>query len=103
MTKEWNRELVLERLALGEDSRVAFRKASFKEERIVAPRPEDTHDRTYLYAFNIAIDEGTPQPVHFRMNQPLSLTDVHGVERIVQVLEMIGHSGLLEYQTVGKR
>ena len=44
----------------------------------------DTHDRTHLYAFNIAIDEGTPQPVHFKMNQPISLTDVHGVERIVR-------------------
>lgn len=61
----------------------------------------DTHDRTYLYAFNIAIDEGTPQPVHIKMNRPISLTDVNGVERIVRFLEMIGHTALLEYESAG--
>ena len=62
----------------------------------------DTHDRTYLYAFNIAIDEGRPQPVHFKLNRPILLTDVHGVERMVRFVEMIGRSGLLEYELVGK-
>ena len=63
----------------------------------------DTLDRTYLYAINIAIDEGMPQPVHFKLNRPMILTDVHGVERIVRFIEMIGRAGLLEYEVVGQR
>ena len=38
----------------------------------------DTHDRTYLYASNIAIDEGKQQPVHFIPGEELKLTDVEG-------------------------
>ena len=41
---EWNRELLLERLELGEDSRVEFKEASFKGERVVAPRREAVAD-----------------------------------------------------------
>ena len=35
----------------------------------------DTRDRTYLYASNIAIDEGKPQPVSFLFGEQLRLTD----------------------------
>ena len=35
----------------------------------------DTHDRTYLYASNIAINEGKQQPVHFIPGEDLRLTD----------------------------
>ena len=35
----------------------------------------DTIDRTYLYANNIAINHGQPQPVHFTPGEELRLTD----------------------------
>ena len=58
----------------------------------------DNLDRMYLYATNVAIDEGKQQPVPFKLNQPLRLTDVNGVEWIVRVIDMIGESALLEYE-----
>ena len=58
----------------------------------------DDLDRMYLYATNVAIDDGKQQPVHFRLNQPLRLTDVNGFEWIVRFIEMIGKSALLEYE-----
>ena len=57
----------------------------------------DTLDRTYLYTTNISIDQGKQQPVHFKMNQPLLLTDVHGFERQVRFIDMMGKSALVEY------
>ena len=60
----------------------------------------DNLDRMYLYATNIAIDEGRQQPVHFKLKEPLRLTDVNGVEYVVRVVEMIGNSSLLEYEFV---
>ena len=59
----------------------------------------DNLDRMYLYATNVAIDEGKQQPVHFKLNQPLRLTDVDGFEWIVRFIEMIGKSALLEYES----
>lgn len=58
----------------------------------------DNLDRMYLHATNIAIDEGKQQPVHFKLNQPLRLTDVNGIEWIVRFIEMIGKSALLDYE-----
>ena len=58
----------------------------------------DNLDRMYLYATNIAIDEGKQQPVRFKLNQPLRLTDVKGSEWSVRFIEMIGKSALLEYE-----
>ena len=58
----------------------------------------DNLDRMYLYATNIAIDEGRQQPVHFRLKEPLRLTDVNGIECMVRVVEMVGNSSLLEYE-----
>lgn len=58
----------------------------------------DHLDRMYLYAANIAIDEGMQQPVHFKLNQSLRLTDVNGCEWIVRFVEMIGDSALLDYE-----
>ena len=57
----------------------------------------------YLYAINVAIDEGKQQPVRFKLNQPLRLTDVNGFEWIVRFIEMIGRSALLEYEPPGNR
>ena len=61
----------------------------------------DNLDRMYLYASNIAIDEGKQQPVHFKLGQQLRLTDVDGREWIVRFIEMIGTSALLEYRAPG--
>ena len=58
----------------------------------------DDLDRMCLYAANIAIDEGRQQPVPFKLNQPLRLTDARGFEWIVRVIDMIGKSALLEYE-----
>ena len=58
----------------------------------------DTSDRTYLYADNIAIDEGRQQPVHFRPGRPMRLTDALGVELSVTIVEILGQSALVEYR-----
>ena len=60
----------------------------------------DTHDRTYLYASNIAIDQGKQQPVHFAFGEDLRLTDADGREAIVRILDVVGRSALLEYRPV---
>ena len=60
----------------------------------------DTHDRTYLYASNIAIDGGRQQPVHFALGEELRLVDAQGVELAVRVVEILGRSALLEYRSV---
>ena len=58
----------------------------------------DNLERTYLYTTNVAVDEGKPQPVSFKLTQPLLLTDVHGSKRIVRFLDMFGKSALIEYE-----
>ena len=63
----------------------------------------DDLDRMYLYATNVAIDDGKQQPVHFRLNQSLRLTDVNGFEWVVRFVEMVGKSALLEYEPPGHR
>jgi len=58
----------------------------------------DTSDRTYLYADNIAIDEGRQQPVSFRPGKPMRLTDAHGSELSVTIVDILGRSALVEYR-----
>jgi len=58
----------------------------------------DTSDRTYLYADNIAIDEGKQQPVTFFPGRPIRLTDAYGVEMSVTIIDITGRSALVEYQ-----
>ena len=62
----------------------------------------DNRDRTYLYASNIAINEGKPQPVHFFIGEDLHLTDEKGKEFIVRIVEIFGKSVLLEYRSCSK-
>lgn len=62
----------------------------------------DTRDRTYLYASNISINEGQPQPVHFSIGEDLHLTDAKGKEFIVRIVEIIGKSVLIEYRSCSK-
>ena len=58
----------------------------------------DTHDRTYLYASNIAINEGAPQPVHFVPGEDLRLTDADGAELLARIVDIVGRSALVEYR-----
>ncbi|MCY3989765.1 MAG: putative DNA binding domain-containing protein [Caldilineaceae bacterium] len=60
----------------------------------------DTHDRTYLYASNIAINQGRRQPVHFLLGEELRLTDANGQEMFVRIVDIVGRSALVEYRPV---
>ena len=62
----------------------------------------DTLDRTYLYARNIAINQGQQQPVHFALGEELRLTDSNGCELFVRVVDIVGRSALLEYRPYHK-
>ena len=62
----------------------------------------DTHDRTYLYASNIAINEGKQQPVTFIPREDLRLTDADGRELMVRIVAIIGRSALLQYRAYTK-
>ncbi len=57
----------------------------------------DTLDRTYLYASNIAINEGRQQPVAFVPGEKLGLTDADGHELLVRIIDIVGSSALVEY------
>lgn len=59
----------------------------------------DSSDRTYLYADNIAINQGVPQPVNFRLNEDLRLTDAQGREALVRIVDIVGRSVLLQYRS----
>lgn len=58
----------------------------------------DTHGRTYLYASNIAINEGQAQPVPFAYEAPIGLTDSNGKHMEVRVIMIVGNSVLMEYR-----
>lgn len=62
----------------------------------------DTSDRTYLYAANIAINEGQQQPVHFILGEDMHLTDADGRELSVCIVAIVGKSALLEYRAYTK-
>ena len=58
----------------------------------------DTLDRTYLYASNIAINEGRPQPVQFGLGETLRLADAKGRELLANIRDIVGRSALVEYR-----
>ena len=58
----------------------------------------DTYDRTYLYADNIAINEGRQQPVSFRPGKPIRLTDAYGSDLSVTIVDILGRASLIEYR-----
>lgn len=60
----------------------------------------DTLDRTYMYADNIAIDNGKQQPVMYQVGRPVRLTDSLGQEMFITIQEIIGKSTLIEYRTI---
>jgi len=59
----------------------------------------DTLDRSYLYADNIAIEEGRQQPVYFRLGKPMKLSDASGLELSVTSIDITGRSALVEYHS----
>ena len=59
----------------------------------------DTHDRTCLYATNIAVNDGEQQPVSFALGERLRLTDAEGKDMLVRIVEITGRSALLEYHS----
>ena len=60
----------------------------------------DTIGRTYLYADDVAIEDGRQQPVPFRLNHPIKLTDAYGYELMATIVDIVGKCVLVEYQTV---
>jgi len=58
----------------------------------------DTSDRTYLYADNIAVEQGRQQPVSFRLGKAIRLTDAYGVDLSVTFVDIMGRSALVEYR-----
>ncbi len=60
----------------------------------------DEFGRTYLYASNITINAGVPQPVNFIFGEELSVTDANGMEATVRIMNVMGQSVLLEYSRI---
>ena len=58
----------------------------------------DNLDRTYLYADNVAINDGLQQPVHFSLNEPVRLTDSMGAIATLWFREMVGSSCIFDYR-----
>ncbi|MGE0202543.1 MAG: toll/interleukin-1 receptor domain-containing protein [Hyphomicrobiaceae bacterium] len=57
----------------------------------------DTHNRTYLYAQNIAVDGGKGQPTKFIINVPVELEDADGTIVFVTVKHISGDVSLIQY------
>ena len=57
----------------------------------------DESKRNYLYADNIAINGGLPQPAKFVVNEPFELEDCHGTVFVVSVKLIFGRTALLQY------
>ncbi|MGJ1334203.1 TIR domain-containing protein [Sphingobacterium siyangense] len=57
----------------------------------------DTSFRRYLYADNIAINDGKQQPVSFSIDEPLDLEDSLGIIMQVTVRDIKGSTSLIEY------
>ena len=62
----------------------------------------DNLDRTYLYADNVAINDGLQQPVHFSLDEPVRLTDSMGASASLWFREMVGSSCVFDYRYIGR-
>ena len=63
----------------------------------------DSLDRTYLSADNVAINDGLQQPVQFRIDEAVRLTDSMGASATLWFREMRGSSSVFDYRyTPGK-
>lgn len=58
----------------------------------------DSLDRTYLYAANIAINGGQPQPVYFMPGDEIALTDANGEQALIRIIDVVGSASLVEYR-----
>lgn len=58
----------------------------------------DSSNRTYLYADNIAIEEGKNQPASFSLNQPFLVEDSLGNRFELNVLSITQKSSVIEYK-----
>ena len=58
----------------------------------------DDLDRSYLYAHNVAINDGLQQPVPFSLNEPVRLTDSMGAKATLWFREMVGASCIFDYR-----
>ena len=64
----------------------------------------DSLDRTYLSADNVAINDGLQQPVQFRIDEAVRLTDSMGASATLWFREMRGSSSVFDYRyTSGQR
>ena len=103
LAREWTPRqggLLLEMAALAAGGAVIFPNATGHVPGLrgrLNPK-RDASDRTYLYADNVAIEQGRQQPVSFRLGKPLRLTDAFGVEMSVTIVDIIGRSALVEYR-----
>ena len=102
LKRDWTpseRGLAIDMDALAEGGSVIFSEATGRlpglKGRLNPIR--DTHDRTYLYASNIAIDDGKQQPVQFIPGEELRLTDAEGTGLCVRIVDIVGRSALVEY------
>ncbi|MDE0139933.1 MAG: putative DNA binding domain-containing protein [Caldilineaceae bacterium] len=59
----------------------------------------DTHDRTYLYTSNVAVNQGAPQPVSILLHENLLLTDAVGSELLAKFVEVAGRSALVQFSS----
>ncbi len=105
--RDWvpnRRALAMELEALPEGGAVIFREAIGSVPGLTGTlNPiRDTHGRTWLYASNIAINEGRPQPVHFVPGEDLRLTDSNGRELLVRIVEIAGRASLVEYRPLSR-
>ncbi|WP_423920455.1 ATP-binding protein [Candidatus Poriferisodalis sp.] len=60
----------------------------------------DNLGRTYIYASNIAVNQGLQQPVNFAFGDPLDMVDSDGSRFEVVVVDIVGRSALLQYRRV---
>lgn len=107
LEREWipsRGALAIELEALPEGGAVIFPEATGTLPRLKGRlNPiRDTHDRTYLYASNVAINDGRQQPVHFVPGEDLRLTDAEGRELLVRIVDIVGRSALMEYRPYRK-
>lgn len=97
-------ELAIEMQSLPDGGSVIFPEATGKIPGLsghLSPK-RDTRDRTYLFASNITINSGKPQPVNFVPGEDLLLTDANGNKLIVRIIAIVGRAALLEYRAYTK-
>lgn len=57
----------------------------------------DSISRTYLYAENISVNNGSGQPFHFRVNEPMELEDADGVVMFATIRHIHAEVCLIQF------